>query len=169
MFRVNTIDRIGANRERSDIWCRHTFYLGTHKSKSTKNGCPKVPKNGCPKVSKWISPEYKTRQDQMTVQKLQRSNDAMDIGSSISISLVIIRLQESREDTHPTLGCPCRCCLCQVFNSTSSAVPQTAIDDRDDEIVGRKRLSWRDRDLDEWKGLDEESLVVVEEEELMMD
>jgi hypothetical protein len=65
-------------------------------------------------------------------------------------------------DTHPTLGCPCRCCLCQVFHSNSSAVPQTAIDDRDDAIVGQKRLS-------EWKGLDEESLVVVEEEELMID
>jgi hypothetical protein len=106
-----------------------------------------------------------TRQDQMTVRELQRSNDAPGIGRtvvvrrSISISLINIRLQESREDTHPTLGCPCPCrCLCQVFNSTSSAVPQTAIDDRDDAIVRRKRLS-------EWKGLDEDFLVVVEEEE----
>jgi hypothetical protein len=46
-----------------------------------------------------------------------------------------------------------------AFDSTSSAVPHTAIDERDDKIVGQKRLSWRD--LDEWKGLDEELLFGI--------
>jgi hypothetical protein len=56
----------------------------------------------------------------------------------------------------PQTLCGCHRCR-QVFDSTlKAALHSNAIDDRNDAIVGRKRLSWRDQDLDEWKGLDEE-------------